>query len=350
MNKSKQRIELFLLTLMLSFTMLLFFPFDASAKAQKLEITWLNVGQGDCAYLELPNGNDILIDGGRAKYGNSIVSQLNNKEKNMTLEAVINTHPDADHSGGLQVVFSQMKVKAFYYPGDTVYDTITAKDLMSQAKSESGCKVIDASAPGKKINGGKGYIKFIQGSNDYSGDNEDSLMVYIHYNKFSAGIFGDVQNEAQCAGVEHNLNVVEAPHHGSKYSSSAEFIKRYDPENVVISVGKNSYGHPNPETLSRYKSYDSKMKFYRTDTCGNITLKTNGKTWKFSCSPVPVSNSNSGNSSNVSKKKTVYITATGKKYHYKKNCRGLSRAKNIYKTTLGAALGQGLSPCSICAN
>ena len=108
-----------------------------AASYQKMEITMFNVGDGDCIYIEMPNGDDILIDGGSESYGSKIVEQLNKKENNMTLEAVISTHPDAKHMGGLKKVFEKMKVKKFYYPSDVSYtDSSLGKKIMSLAKKE----------------------------------------------------------------------------------------------------------------------------------------------------------------------------------------------------------------------
>lgn len=321
-----------------------------AATKQKLEMTFFDVGAGDCTYIEMPNGADILIDGGTSSKGATIVTQLLKKEKGMTLEAVISTHPDADHCGGLQTVFREMKVKKFYYPQDAPYDTQTAKSVIRLAKSEAGCKVVKAATPGKKISGGYGaYLKFIQGTTNYSSDNDDSLMVYVHYKKFDAGVFGDVADEASTSAEHHNLDVLLCPHHGSKYASSTEFIQDYDPEYLVISTDGHKYGHPNKETLQRYADYDKNIKLYRTDKKGNITVRTGGSTWKFNhkaAAITPSSGSTTDNDSGTTTKgKTVYITATGSRYHYNKNCRGLSNASKIYKTTLKAAKAKGLTLC-----
>lgn len=348
-NVILKRFWMVVLALMVAFAMSTPITVNSYAKSkQKLEMTFFNVGAGDCTYVELPNGDDILIDGGITYKGDYVVNQLYKKEKGMTLEAVISTHPDADHCGGLQAVFKRMKVKKFYYPQDAPYTTATAKKVMDLAKSESGCKVVQAAKPGQKIKGGGAYLKFIQGSSDYSNDNDDSLMAYIHYNKFDAGVFGDVADAASTSGEKHNLDVLLCPHHGSKYASSMSFIKRYDPERVVISTDGHKYGHPNKETLKRYASYDKKIKLYRTDKKGNITVKTNGKKWKFSCKAAAISTgtSSSSSASSASSGRTVYITKTGKHYHYSKSCRGLRSAKKIYKTTLKSAKAKGLTLCN----
>jgi len=142
-------------------------------------------------------GDDILIDSGESYYGSNIVKQLNKKEKGMTLEAVISTHPDSDHSGGLQEVFKKMQVKKFYYPKDASYKSKTAKKLLNLVKLEKGCKIYGAT-PGTKINGGNNsYIKFIHSKIDYDTTNKDSVMCYVKYNNLDVLLTGDVECGAE---------------------------------------------------------------------------------------------------------------------------------------------------------
>ena len=81
------------------------------APKQNMQMTFIDVGAGDAIYIETPSGDDILIDAGAASNGTKVVNYLNSQEKNMDLEYVISTHPDADHAGGLKYVFQKMKVK-----------------------------------------------------------------------------------------------------------------------------------------------------------------------------------------------------------------------------------------------
>ena len=335
----------------------------SAATYQKMEITMIDVGAGDSFYIEMPNGDDILIDGGLYSNGTKIVEMLNKREKNMTLEAVISTHPDADHISGLSRIFKKMKVKKFYYPSDVSYSkTETAKEVMKLAKKESGCKIVKAK-PGTKIKGGNGaYLEFFQNDIDYDTTNEDSLMCYIKYNKLDVLLCGDVEGDSEYKGLEKiNMDVVQAPHHGSKGSSSTSFIKKFDPEHVLFSTDGSKYGHPHDATLKRYKNYDSKIKVYRTDKLGNVTLKSDGKTWTWSdkgqtiklsstSSSSNSSNTGSGTSSNVTNNtsSTVYTTKTGSKYHSTKKCSGLSNANAIFTSNLTDAKAKGLEPCIKC--
>ena len=90
--------------------------FISNANAQQLEVHHINVGQGDATYIELPDGSDVLIDAGKSSYGDDVVNYLKNQESNIDIEYLISTHPDADHVGGMQDIFKDLKVKNFYWP------------------------------------------------------------------------------------------------------------------------------------------------------------------------------------------------------------------------------------------
>ena len=342
-----------------------FFTSSAATK-QDMKVEFINVGAGDAIYIETPDGTDILIDAGSATSGKKVVDYLLKQEKNMDLEYVISTHQDADHAGGLQEVFKRMKVKKFYYPKDTAYtSTKTGKAVMDLAKKEKGCKIYDAKT-GTKIKSSGATLEFIHSKTNYKTDNEDSIMTYIDYGNLEMLLTGDAEKGAEAAGKKYNVDIVQAPHHGSKGSSSTSFIKKYDPEKIIISTDGKKYGHPAKEALDRYKKYDKNIDVYRTDRNGNIRVYANGKKWWVktdkssyqkigSTKPGSTSSSSSSSKPSTSKpstskpststSKTVYITKTGKKYHYKKTCRGLSNANSITSTTLSKAKSQGLTLC-----
>lgn len=93
--------------------------FNVKAETKDLEVHFINVGQGDATYIELLNGDDILIDAGDVGYGQRVVNYLKNEENDIDIEYLIATHPDSDHIGGMKDVFTQLNVKNFYYPQDT---------------------------------------------------------------------------------------------------------------------------------------------------------------------------------------------------------------------------------------
>lgn len=86
----------------------------SNANTQQLEVHHINVGQGESIYIEFPNGDDVLIDAGKSNQGSTVVNYLKNQEKNIDIEYLIATHPDADHVGGMKDVFSDLNVKKLY--------------------------------------------------------------------------------------------------------------------------------------------------------------------------------------------------------------------------------------------
>ena len=331
-----------------------FFTSSAATK-QDMKIEFINVGAGDAIYIETPSGTDILIDAGTGDNGKKVVDQLKKQEKNMDLEYVISTHPDADHVGGLEYVFKNMKVEKFYYPKDIAYNTKTAKKVLDLAKKEKGCKIYDAKS-GTKIKSGGAILEFVHSKTNYKTDNEDSVMTYIDYGNLEVLLTGDAEKGAEAAGKKYNVDILQAPHHGSKGSSNTSFIKKYNPEKIIISTDGKKYGHPHKDALNRYKSFDKNIDVYRTDRNGNIKVYANGKKWWVktdksssqkigSTKPGVTSSSSNSSKPSTSNSKTVYTTKTGKKYHYKKSCKGLNNANSIISITLSKAKSQGLTLC-----
>ena len=253
--------------------------FISNANSQQLEVHHIDVGQGESIYIELPDGSDVLIDAGKSNYGSTVVNYLKEQEKNIDIEYLIATHPDADHIGGMSEVFKQLNVKNFIYPKDAPHDTKTWQNVLSLADSE-GCTIKD-STPGTTFNIGGATMKFIQPSVDYSDNNDDSVVTYLEYKDVNFMFTGDIEADAEKDMVAQNLvtdvDFMSVPHHGSKGSSTEEFLAKAKPEYAIVSVGaNNSYGHPTADALNRYNAIGSKV--YRTDQLGDIVIKTDGNT------------------------------------------------------------------------
>ena len=253
--------------------------FISNANSQQLEVHHIDVGQGESIYIELPDGSDVLIDAGKSNYGSTVVNYLKEQEKNIDIEYLIATHPDADHIGGMSEVFKQLNVKNFIYPKDAPHDTKTWQNVLSLADAE-GCNIKD-STPGTTFNIGGATMKFIQPNVDYSDNNDDSVVTYLEYKDVNFMFTGDIEADAEKDMVAQNLvtdvDFMSVPHHGSKGSSTEEFLAKAKPEYAIVSVGaNNSYGHPTADALNRYNAIGSKV--YRTDQLGDIVIKTDGNT------------------------------------------------------------------------
>lgn len=349
MRKKLRKIVVSLLCVLVVIT---FMPLSAATAASKMKVEWFNVGAGDSMFVKFPNGTTVLIDGGTVSRGYSVVSKLK-KMHVTTITYCISTHPDSDHAGGLEIVFEKLKVRNFYYPGDASYaGTETAARVVRLAKAERGCTLHHPSKD-TRIKGGDGAtLTFVQSNRNYSTDNEDSLASFINYGKLQILTCGDCEKGAEDAIEKHNCDIVQLPHHGSKYATNMTFIKRFDPEYVVVSTDGHKYGHPNKEVFRICKKYDKNIKVWRTDKKGDIVVTASKSSYKFASSGVAVSKytgtSTSGSTASTPSGKYVYITRTGKKYHRVRSCRGLANASKVYKVSPSKAKSMGLTKCKLC--
>ena len=244
--------------------------------APTLSVTYINVGQGDSILIKVEDC-DILIDAGTSSYGSTVSSYL--KSKNVDdLELVINTHPDADHCGGLTQVFKDFVVEQVWISKDTSKTTTAYKNFTSAITSEG--------LTAKKPNAGTvytyGYLTLTVVYSEFiSGDsNNSSIVVMLEYGSFKFLFTGDVGQVAEpdvmSSGYDITCDVLKVGHHGSKYSSTTAFLNAVKAEYGVICVGSNSYGHPTSEALNRLS--DAGTTVYRTDKNGHVVFSTDGNT------------------------------------------------------------------------
>lgn len=277
---------LFFSTASVSLFFLIIFVF-LSFNDGKLHLVVCDVGQGDAIFITTPSRAQILIDGGPDK------KVLECLSKHMpfwdrSLNAVILTHPHADHITGLVDVIERYKVNAFYtekVDADTqIYKLfmsklaekgLSAKDLQTSKNfsDKSGVRLITLWPSAETIE-----------QTDQTNANLDlnglSVIGLITYGNFSALLTGDagVRAEDQIADLTGDIDVLKVPHHGSKTGMSDYFLSLTRPELAVISVGKdNRYGHPAQTSLDLLKKH--KIKVLRTDEEGEIDIISDGKSW-----------------------------------------------------------------------
>ncbi|EOU2096423.1 MBL fold metallo-hydrolase, partial [Clostridium perfringens] len=247
-------------------------------KDSKLMISYMDVGQGDAAYIKV-NGNDILIDAGPRSNSKELLEQL--KAKNIDdFELVIATHPHEDHIGGMVDVFKEYEVKAFYSPKIT-HTTKTYENLVKAVKDE-GLKTKELKG-GMVIDLGEGakFEVFTPQKSEYEELNDYSPIMKLSFGDTSYLFTGDAEKLAEeeaLAKYKTSLDsdVIKFGHHGSSSSSSNAFIEAVSPKYGIISCAKdNKYGHPHRETLDIIKKYN--IKTFRTDTDGEIILTSDGK-------------------------------------------------------------------------
>jgi len=252
---------------------------DPMRAVRPLKVYFLNVGQGDSAYLELPNGNNVLIDGGPSKSKTGYLATFLSEHNVTKIENVVLTHPHADHYTGLQYVFTTIPVTNFY---DTQADnTGTSVDEAVRANAQAdGAKIVHPSA-GDMLDWDAGEVQVkvlnacsspvMSGSGQFV--NDCSIVLKITYQNTSLLFTGDMQEDVEADlvaayGAELKSDVLKVGHHGSQYSSSDAFLAMVKPHDAVISVGKNNYGHPTPECRARLAAAGALL--HRTDQDGTI--------------------------------------------------------------------------------
>ncbi len=257
-----------------------------------LRVTFIDVGQGSATLLELPRGPCMLVDGGgfyknRFDVGAMIVAPLLWQKKIATVEILVLSHPNSDHLNGLLFIARNFGVKEVWsnqeYIGNKEYqeflDIIYQKDIRFVGLE-------DLSKP-KWINGVRFEVPyppkdFLQGKaqETWRTPNNNSLVLKASFNKTSFLLPGDIEAEAEmelarlsCEEIDSSVLLV--PHHGSKTSSTAKFLRCVDPDVAVISAGwKNMFGFPHKRVLKRYKKAGCKI--LRIDESGAITIFTDG--------------------------------------------------------------------------
>jgi len=246
----------------------------------RFEIIFFNVGQGD-SILVSQGSNQLLIDGG--KDGKLLLQKLGKYIPfwDRKIEIVVSTHPDQDHIGGLIDVFRAYNI-------GTVIKTNAKSDSEVYKKLEEEIAAENAQAVEAKkdvsikfANGAIADILFPINSIPEAVDdasNDNSVVIKLTYGENSFLLTGDLPDAQETNLIRDalaknslSLQVLKVSHHGSKYASSDEFLTAVKPTDAIISVGKNSYGHPSQETLDRL--IKKGINIFRTDEIGDIFYK-----------------------------------------------------------------------------
>lgn len=250
-----------------------------------LRVSVLDIGQGDSILVEGPTGITMLVDGGPSGRADlaAVGKELGLFDRHINL--VVETHPDADHIGGLPAIFDRYQVGAFMEPG-IPDDTSAATALAAAATAEPGVNHIVARR-GMRIDlGGGAYADVLYPDRDPSKmeTNNGSITMHVVYGATSFMLTGDLPSPVedwlvQLDGTDGELptDVLKAGHHGSKYSSDDAWLAALHPSMVAISAGVNNpYGHPAPDTLGRIKHEGATI--YSTLGAGTIHFISNGET------------------------------------------------------------------------
>ena len=285
----------------------------------QLVVHYIDVGQGDCIYIAFPDGTDMLIDcgsqGGSSNYQTSALNCLKALNPDGKIDRVMATHSDTDHISYLDEVFFEFQVNNVYMPNiessyeksfefgnkkgtvkelvekskldkftdDDKIDTLVYAEFFIAALSEPNCNITPNI--GKYEIRGQDYTftfyclsqeewnrRHLNNGEQKNAVSPIGILEYAGKRLVFTGDSNESNEKYYCETYPYvDCDVLKVAHHGSRTSSSEEFLKHVKCEYAVISAGGKSYGHPEQDTLDRLKA-NGIQKIHRTDKCGNVTL------------------------------------------------------------------------------
>ena len=330
---------------------------------KSLVVEYLDVGQADSMLLS-SNGEYMLIDAGNNEDGDDVVEYLKNAGVS-TLKYVVGTHPHEDHIGGMDDVINAFDVQNVLL-ADATSNTQTYSDVLTALENKSLTAVVPKVGTTFPLGDAKVTVLAAQPADDL---NNASIVLRATYQNTSFLFMGDAEAEVEEAilqsGADIQSNVLKVGHHGSDTSTTSSFLSAVSPDAAVICCGTgNTYGHPSQTTLNKLAG----IPIWRTDLNGTIYAMTDGETCRItanksasttstkqpsssqaapstpSVSTPPKSENVPANSTVTGTHANIYVTKTGKRYHYDNHCNG----GTYYLSTLSDALARGLTPCNKC--
>jgi len=251
------------------------------------KVHMLNVGQGDSFLIEAKNGKQLLIDGGKDA---SVLSELARvmPKGDRSIDVVIATHPDADHIGGLPLVFARYEVGMFL-TANVLADTEQFKTLNDELLKRNIPSYYARQGMTLRLDSDESIpstfsILFPDRPTTHWETNSASVVGRLDMGDASMIVTGDAPSSVENFLLEARPNAVDVDilklgHHGSKTSTSTAFLKASTPSLALVSAGvANRYGHPAKEVLARLKEFN--IPFVSTQDKGTVTFTTDGKTWK----------------------------------------------------------------------
>ncbi|MBR2744881.1 MAG: MBL fold metallo-hydrolase [Clostridia bacterium] len=231
-----------------------------------LRVYCLDVGQGD-SILVVNQGKTMLIDASTNEMGSTVVKYL--KDLGIKkIDYLVGTHPHEDHIGGLDNVIKTFDIGTIYMPKKQS-NTKTFEDVLNAIKAKN--LKVTAPSIGDKFNVGDAKCEVMAINNDAEDTNECSIVIQMECEGVKYLFTGDADYNVEKSRKWDNIDILKVGHHGSRTSSSKDFLNQIKPKVALISVGKdNTYGHPTESALKRLTNVGAKI--YRTDESGTILV------------------------------------------------------------------------------
>ncbi len=309
----------------------------------ELKVHYIDIGQGDSIFVQLPNGETTLIDGGPRSSSKKLVDYLA-ELKIDKIDYLIATHPHEDHIGGLPEIIRNFDLGKIYMPNKTANTAIFEEMLLEIKKKDKGIEI----ANGGDILIQEDDLKYeVLAPNEekYSNTNNYSIVTKITYGDNSFLFTGDAEeiseNEMLEKGYKLSSDVLKLGHHGSSTSTSENFLEKVQPKyGVIFSEQGNSYGHPHKEIVKILEDYN--IEILRTDELGTIIMTSDG-------TQITVEDHEQSNIEKDKDDKSYFIgNKNTKVYHFHK-CNSLPNKENqVIFNTKEEAEKKGFKPHDKC--
>ncbi len=258
-------------------------PSTSDTNISEMEIHFIDVEQGDATLIKVDD-HYMLIDAGDNSMGTKVQLYLT-KQGVKKLDYLILTHTDADHIGGADVVVTKFDIDTIFM-GDYKKDNKTYNELIEAMKYKSLTHAIPE--VGAQYQLGDATFTILGPKEVYDDPNNTSIALKLTHGENTFLFSGDAEAEAEAdildTGLDLDVDVYHAGHHGSSTSSTTEFLDAMTPEYAVISCKEgNSYGHPHAETLINFRAKG--IQVFRTDEQGSVVAFSDGENITWNCAP-----------------------------------------------------------------
>ena len=258
-------------------------PLSSRRADARLHVDFLDVGQGDSALITMPDGTTLLVDAGGntteavRRIGETVVSEYLWWRGLSEVDYVLATHADADHIDGLNDVLKNFNVRGALIARRPANDPEFAKFSQTLTETNTHAEVIHA---GDVIRFGDVEVSVLwPPAGGELSTNNNSIVLRLKFGERSILLTGDIERQTERVLTQSQqdlrVDIVKVPHHGSKTSSTDDFVRATNPSLAIISVGRNSmFGHPHKEVVQRWQSNGATV--FTTGECGTITITTDG--------------------------------------------------------------------------